>query len=117
MIIVWTSLTQVLTRCEQHYNYNSKKTNFVYKWLQSLLIAYIHNHFPEDYILTVLDNEGTNNNVNIDGKSIELDVWDIIGARGDFDNDGLRALSYPETDVFLICYDICSRQSFENVAQ
>lgn len=33
---------------------------------------------------------------------------------GQEDYDRLRPLSYPQTDVFLLCYDITSRASFHN---
>ena len=31
------------------------------------------------------------------------------------DYDRLRPLSYPQTDIFLMCFDISSRDSFENI--
>jgi len=34
---------------------------------------------------------------------------------GQEDYDRLRPLSYPQTDVFLVCYSIVSPSSFENV--
>ena len=39
-------------------------------------------------------------------------LWDTAGQE---DYDRLRPLSYPQTDVFLVCYSIISRSSFENV--
>ena len=34
---------------------------------------------------------------------------------GQEDYDRLRPLSYPQTDVFLMCYSVNSRSSFDNV--
>lgn len=34
---------------------------------------------------------------------------------GQEDYDRLRPLSYPQTDVFLLCYSIASPPSFENI--
>ena len=34
---------------------------------------------------------------------------------GQEDYDRLRPLSYPQTDVFFVCYDIANRTSFENI--
>eukprot|EP01094_Clydonella_sp_ATCC50884_P008281 TRINITY_DN1765_c0_g1_i11.p1 TRINITY_DN1765_c0_g1~~TRINITY_DN1765_c0_g1_i11.p1 ORF type:complete len:150 (-),score=68.00 TRINITY_DN1765_c0_g1_i11:267-716(-) len=48
----------------------------------------------------------------VDGKPINLGLWDTAGQE---DYDRLRPLSYPQTDVFLICYSIISPASFENV--
>jgi small GTP-binding protein len=48
----------------------------------------------------------------VDGKPISLGLWDTAGQE---DYDRLRPLSYPQTDVFLICFSIVSRASFDNV--
>lgn len=52
-------------------------------------------------------------NVTLDtGKIVELALWDTAGQE---DYDRLRPLSYPETDVVLICFAINLRTSFTNV--
>ncbi|CEJ05407.1 Putative Rho family, other [Rhizopus microsporus] len=43
---------------------------------------------------------------------VELALWDTAGQE---DFDRLRPLSYPETDVILICFAINLRNSFKNV--
>ena len=76
----------------------------------SLLLTYTTNSYPSDYVPTIFDNYATN--VMVDKKIFNLGLWDTAGQE---DYDRLRPLSYPFTDVFVICFSVVSPHSFENV--
>ena len=75
-----------------------------------LIMTYSNNAFPGENIPTVCDNFSTT--ITFDGKPISLELWDTAGQD---DYDRLRPLSYPETDVLLLCFSIVSPASFYNV--
>ena len=75
-----------------------------------LHIYYTTNAFPKEYILDAFDNYAVN--IVIEGKAVNLGLWDTAGQE---DYDRLRPLSYPQTDVFLICFSIASPPSLEHV--
>ncbi|PAA91013.1 hypothetical protein BOX15_Mlig024969g2, partial [Macrostomum lignano] len=77
-----------------------------------LLISYTTNKFPSDYVPTVFDNYAVT--VMIGGEPYTLGLFDTAGQE---DYDRLRPLSYPATDVFLVCYSIVNPASFENVKE
>ncbi|KAG0354913.1 GTP-binding protein Rho1, partial [Podila minutissima] len=64
------------------------------------------------YVPTVFENYVTD--VEVDGKHVELALWDTAGQE---DYDRLRPLSYPDSHVILICFAIDSPDSLENVQE
>lgn len=77
-----------------------------------LLISYTTNKFPSEYVPTVFDNYAVT--VMISGEPYTLGLFDTAGQE---DYDRLRPLSYPQTDVFLVCFSVVSPASYENVRE
>jgi cell division control protein 42 len=77
-----------------------------------LLISYTTNRFPHEYVPTVFDNYAVT--VMVRDEPYTLGLFDTAGQE---DYDRLRPLSYPQTDVFLVCFSVVSPPSFENVKE
>ena len=82
----------------------------------SLITAYVEKRFPEaQWPRTVYDN--TSVMVECEGKQISLGLWDTYEQE---EYDRLRPLSYPQTDVFLLCFNIKNGRygsSFERIQE
>ncbi|KAJ7359195.1 small GTPase Cdc42 [Mycena albidolilacea] len=76
----------------------------------SMLITYTTKIFPSEYIPYVFDSWAVD--VKIEAEMYRLGLFDTVGGE---DYDRLRPLSYPQTDVFLICFRVASRASLENI--
>ncbi|NP_001086125.1 ras homolog family member J L homeolog [Xenopus laevis] len=77
-----------------------------------LLMSYANDAFPEQYVPTVFDHYAVT--VNVGGKQYLLGLYDTAGQE---DYDQLRPLSYPNTDVFLICFSVVNPASYQNVQE
>uniref|UniRef100_A0AAV2LYV8 Uncharacterized protein n=1 Tax=Knipowitschia caucasica TaxID=637954 RepID=A0AAV2LYV8_KNICA len=80
------------------------------RWLQSGRSC--KDQFPEVYVPTVFENYIAD--IEVDTKQVELALWDTAGQE---DYDRLRPLSYPDTDVILMCFSIDSPDSLENIPE
>ncbi|PVF94899.1 GTP-binding protein of the rho subfamily of ras-like protein [Serendipita vermifera] len=77
-----------------------------------LIIAFCHGEFPERFVPTVWENYVAE--IEIENRLMELAIWDTAGAE---EYDRLRALSYVNAHVVLICFSLDYPASFENVEQ
>ena len=75
-----------------------------------LLISYCRDEFPTEYVPTVFENYSTA--LVVDMRRVHLTLWDTAGQEG---YDKMRPLSYPDTDVFLVCFSLVNDGSLENV--
>eukprot|EP00051_Salpingoeca_urceolata_P026325 m.476892 g.476892 ORF g.476892 m.476892 type:complete len:199 (+) comp20687_c0_seq1:248-844(+) len=81
-----------------------------------LLIVFSKDTFPDVYVPTVFENYVADIEVTTPAgpREVELALWDTAGQE---DYDRLRPLSYPDTNVLLICFSIDSPDSLENVKE
>ncbi|KAL1922235.1 uncharacterized protein VTP21DRAFT_9774 [Calcarisporiella thermophila] len=77
----------------------------------SLLNVFTRGYFPQVYEPTVFENYV--HEMTIDGKTIELSLWDTAGQE---EYDRLRSLSYADTHVIMLCFSVDNRDSLENCA-
>eukprot|EP01108_Squamamoeba_japonica_P007193 TRINITY_DN5997_c0_g1_i6.p1 TRINITY_DN5997_c0_g1~~TRINITY_DN5997_c0_g1_i6.p1 ORF type:complete len:213 (-),score=75.88 TRINITY_DN5997_c0_g1_i6:100-699(-) len=73
-------------------------------------MSFCNNCFPKEYLPTVFDNYNTA--IMVDDEPYNLGLWDTAGQE---EYDRLRALCYPQTDVFLVCFSVVSPVTLENV--
>uniref|UniRef100_A0A8D2AWQ9 Ras homolog family member D n=1 Tax=Sciurus vulgaris TaxID=55149 RepID=A0A8D2AWQ9_SCIVU len=76
----------------------------------SLLMVFADGAFPESYTPTVFERYSVH--LQVKGKPVHLQVWDTAGQD---DYDRLRPLFYPDASVLLLCFDVTSPNSFDNI--
>lgn len=78
--------------------------------ITSLLNVFIRGEFQPIFMPTILENYVAE--VRVDGREVELAIWDTAGQE---EYERLRPLVYPGSHVILICYSIDCPDSLENV--
>ncbi|ELP87799.1 Rho GTPase, putative [Entamoeba invadens IP1] len=76
----------------------------------SFLISFIENRFDEAYVPTVFENMAAI--VEVNGVGYSVNMWDTAGQE---EYTQLRPLSYPGTDLFIVCYSTIQSISLENM--
>ncbi|CAD5212123.1 unnamed protein product [Bursaphelenchus okinawaensis] len=76
----------------------------------SLIIAHTSGHFSEQYIPTAFDDFSVEALVN--GRPDMITVCDTAGEE---DFSSMRPLSYPDADVFLVCYSVENTDSLKHI--
>ncbi|XP_033107281.1 ras-related C3 botulinum toxin substrate 1-like [Anneissia japonica] len=75
---------------------------------RSMLCSYTLYHFSAECIPTIFDNYSLP--MKVDGVSVNLCLFNMSGMEG-----RLRPLSYPQTDIFLVCFSVVGQSSYANV--
>ncbi|XP_044871319.1 rho-related GTP-binding protein RhoD [Mauremys mutica] len=76
----------------------------------SLLMVFAKGDFPRVYVPTVFEKYSAS--FQIGGKPVQINLWDTAGQE---DYDRLRPLSYTGAHVILMCFDVTSPNSFDNI--
>ena len=77
----------------------------------AMYITHNTGEYPAEYIPTVFDNYMRRYDLN--GIEVDLAAFDTGGGE---DYPRLRPLSYPGTDVFILCFDVSSKFSKDNIS-
>ncbi|XP_076454071.1 rho-related protein racD-like [Babylonia areolata] len=67
--------------------------------------------FPEEWVPTVVENR--TKQVTIGQEQVSLDLWITCGLTG---FERTRHLTYPGTDIFIVCFSLLSRESMASVS-
>lgn len=76
-----------------------------------LLVTFTESRFPEEYAPTIY--ETSEKIITVNDEEVKLLLWDTAGEE---DYDRLSPLSYPRTDLVLLCFAINAPDSLENVS-
>ncbi|CAH8452416.1 unnamed protein product [Schistosoma margrebowiei] len=76
-----------------------------------LLTVFCKGEFPSLYVPTIF--ESFVSEMQINNKRVELNLWDTAGQE---DYDRLRPLSYPDTNVVVLCFSVDNPDSLENIS-
>lgn len=76
----------------------------------SLLMVYRDKVFPEAYVPTVFENYRCK--VTVEGQEISVQMWDTAGQE---ELENIRTLSYSSTDIFMVCFAVNERSSYDNI--
>ncbi|XP_065914608.1 uncharacterized protein [Dysidea avara] len=79
----------------------------------SLLVRYTTDKFPQEHLPREFNPYAVT--VIIGGEPYNLGLFEVDSGLKDYDR--IRPLSYPQTDVFLVCFSVVSPASFENVKE
>ena len=77
-----------------------------------LLTVFAKGEFPTVYVPTIFESFVAD--IQVNSKQVELALWDTAGQE---EYDRLRPLSYPDTDVILVCFSIDNPVSLENTPE
>ena len=77
-----------------------------------LLIVYAKGQFPPEYVPTVFDNYTAK--VKLNDEVINVQIWDTAGQE---ELENIRTLSYANTSVFLLCFSVVDKASYDNIEQ
>lgn len=75
-----------------------------------LLITYALRKFPAEYIPTVFENYSAS--VPVGNQTVDFELWDTAGQE---EYSHLRPLTYPNTDVIILCFSVVQQSSFDNI--
>ncbi|KAK3593164.1 hypothetical protein CHS0354_039648 [Potamilus streckersoni] len=77
-----------------------------------LALNIMHQNYPKDYTATVL--EHFSGSIKVSGDEYRLNIYDSAGQH---DYESLRACTYKDSEIYVVCYSVVDRESLESVKQ
>lgn len=78
----------------------------------SMVVSYTSNGYPAEYKQTGFD--VFSGHVQVEGSPVKVQLLDTAGQE---EFDEFRALSYGQTDVFLLCFSVVNPTSYHNITK
>jgi small GTP-binding protein len=75
-----------------------------------LLVVYAQGQLPVEYLPTIFENYKCT--ITVNKAQYDLHLWDSAG-REEF--EAIRLASYHNTHVFILCFSVVDRESYENI--
>ncbi|KAK3591828.1 hypothetical protein CHS0354_007685 [Potamilus streckersoni] len=78
----------------------------------TMALSFIGQNLPNEYVATVFENYA--GRVLVESEQYTVSIFDSAGQH---DYEGLRAYTYKDSEVYVICYSVVDRESFQNVRE
>ncbi|KAK3591829.1 hypothetical protein CHS0354_007691 [Potamilus streckersoni] len=76
----------------------------------AMAFSFLGQNLPNEYVATVFENYA--GRISVAGEQYTVSIFDSAGQH---DLEGLRAYTYKDSEVYVVCYSVVDRESFHNV--
>ncbi|KAL3873245.1 hypothetical protein ACJMK2_036385 [Sinanodonta woodiana] len=76
----------------------------------AMAFCFLGQNLPNEYVATVFENYA--GRISVAGEQYTVSIFDSAGQHC---YEGLRAYTYKDSEVYVVCYSVVDRESFQNV--